>query len=356
MVLLVGASSAAASPAYGVPASTAIARLNAQRVAHGVPGGIVEVPAWSNGCRSHNEYQRLNGGALTHGEDPTRPGFTPEGADAGSRAVLAAKASWAQGNPWETAPIHLHQLLNPRLARAGVHDSAAFSCFTTHGGTDGPAPASLVTYSYPGQGVVHRYEEVASEDPYTPGQLVGLRQGTKTGPYLYVMADAPEGTLGARVVAATLEGPRGPVELRAVDNSTPGLVGFLPTGAQLIPVRPLAPSSTYTANVDLDLTLSTGAVVRVGRRWTFRTRARLPGTLRLVLSGTRIRGRSLRIRVACSGGPCASRIQARWRGGGRSTRRVRLRNGERRTVRLRARADRLSVWIDGRPAATFGHR
>lgn len=269
--VLVAAALAIAPDARAVTGAQAVAALDAQRVAHGFPAGIAEVPAWSDGCAKHHVYQELNGGGLTHQEDPSRPGYTREGADAASRAVLAAGSSWTSGNPWETAPIHLHQLLAPRLARSGAADDERYSCMTTWGGMDRPAPAGLVTYSYPGDGTTHRYAETASEAPYTPGDLVGLPQPRTTGPYLYVAVDAPQGASRARVVAASLTGPEGAVDLRTVDNFTPGLESFLPAGAELIPVDPLKPSSTYRASVALDVELGDGSVVRAERQWSFAT-------------------------------------------------------------------------------------
>jgi hypothetical protein len=341
--------------ATAAPATTVIAKLNTQRAAHGLPAQIVEEPAWSYGCRKHNEYQRLNGGTLTHTEETSRPGYSPEGADAASRAVLAQESSWVEGNPWETAPIHLHQLLHPRLSRVGADDGPEFSCLTTHGGNEGPPPAALVTYSYPGANVEHRYEEIAAEDPYTPGQLVGLGAGRKTGPYLYVMVDAPEGAQAARLKSASVAGPEGPVELRAVDNFTPGLEGYLPAGVQLIPVRPLRPSTSYTATAELEVTLGSGAVAGTSRTWTFRTREPLPGELGVDLARTRISGRSLRLRLKCTGGPCDERVVVRWRGG-RTSRFVRLRDGGRRTLRIRVVPRGVSVWIDGEVAVRFSGR
>ena len=52
------------------------------------------------------------------------------------------------------------------------------------------------------------------------------------------------------ITAATLTGPRGPVELRTVDRTTPTVGPFLPPGSGfLIPVAPLEPATTYTASV-----------------------------------------------------------------------------------------------------------
>lgn len=102
----------------------------------------------------------------------------------------------------------------------------------------------------------------------TPGELLGIPRGTRTGPYLYVLFDGPDIPVGgaAKVVTATLTGPDGPVALAVADNRTPGLEGNLPVGAQLIPRQVLAPGTTYSASV----TAGVGAA-RFSHRWSFTT-------------------------------------------------------------------------------------
>ena len=69
------------------------------------------------------EVDAFSGVATTgHDEDPALPGYTPEGDAAGNASVLAAR-SWSTGNPFATAPIHLMQLLGPRIREMGADDS-----------------------------------------------------------------------------------------------------------------------------------------------------------------------------------------------------------------------------------------
>lgn len=271
-----------ALPSAGAQAATpqqAIDRLNAQRAAHGIPAGIREIAEWSQACALHNAYQRANGGLLVHDEILGRPGWTERGAWAGRNSVLAA-TSWDAGNPWEHAPIHLHQLLAPRLSEMGVDDAGDFSCATTIPGRNRTQPASPTVSTYPGHRTTFRTQEVAREAPYTPGERVGIAAGARTGPYLYVMIDGPwDAFAEARITQAELTGPDGPVALRTVDNMTPGLSGFLPTGGQLIPLRPLRARVVYTASI--------GAVVDgtpVSHRWSFATAARSPNARLTVAS------------------------------------------------------------------------
>src|SRR6266540_3125830 len=211
-----------------------VSYLNAQRQANGVPAGIVEDPALSDGCAQHVAYIAANGGVLTHDESESAPGYTPEGAAAAQNSVLYKGSRWtATANPFEEAPIHLHQLLAPRLDRSGGAERNTLGCLQTLASRNRPAPVRNVTYTYPGNGRSGwPTQQTAREGPYTPGEKLGLAKGTTTGPYLYAMFDGPNLTpfSEAHVTSATLSGPAGPVELLVADNRTPGLGGYLPPG------------------------------------------------------------------------------------------------------------------------------
>lgn len=274
--------------------SALVGYLNAQREAHGFPAGIVEDPALSDGCAKHNNYMALNGG-LTHDETVGAPGYTPEGEQAGGTSVLYQGSVWAAGaNPFETAPIHLQQLLAPRIDRMGAFESEGFGCATTLASRNRSAPATDVTYTYPRDGATDwRPSETAAEDPFTPGEKLGIPEGTATGPYLYLLFDGPDLTVfdTAQVTSASLTGPAGPVEIAVADNTTPEVGAYLPTGAQLIPRRPLVPRQTYTASVS-----ATVAGRPFSHTWSFTT-----GALenRLFLTGlTRASDGSVAIRVS----------------------------------------------------------
>jgi hypothetical protein len=342
-LLAVAASAAAwcAVPAaHALTGEQAVAALNAQRAASGIPAGIVHVPEWSGWCALHNAYERANGGALTHNEDPSAPGYTPEGARAGGASVLAQGDDWDKGNPWETAPIHLHQLLAPRLDAMGVDDAGGYVCATTLLSRNGPAPAVDTVYVYPGEGVRHRFAEIASENPYTPGERIGIAAGTKTGPYLYASVDGPGLSLfaDARLTAATLTGTEGPVEVRTVDNYTDGLSGYLPTGGEVIPLRPLRGRSTYTAYVRFEVSDGGSGARVVERTWSFATLGLDPQT-DISVAGTTVTLTSL------SDAPATLHATRQATG---ETRDVQLRRGERTPLALPAGAWRLCL---SQPAA-----
>jgi hypothetical protein len=250
--------------------------LNAQRAANGIPAGIVEDPALSLGCFKHDNYGATNH-VLIHDEDSTKPGYSAEGKQAAQTSVLYSYGGpWtAYTNPFETAPIHLHQLLAPRLDRMGAAETQGYGCATTLASRHRPPPAANVTYTYPGAGAAGWFtSQLAAEGPYTPGQQVGIPAGTRTGPYLYVSFDGPtlDPFATAHATGATLTGPDGPVSVRVADNTTAGLDGYLPTGLEVIPDSPLKTASTYTATVSADVTpFGGGAPIPFTKTWSFTT-------------------------------------------------------------------------------------
>jgi hypothetical protein len=253
-----------------------VAFLNAQRAANGIPAGIVEDLALSAGCAAHDNYGALNH-VLIHDETVGNPGYSDAGKQAAQTSVLySGGGPWtANTNPFETAPIHLHQLLSPRLDRMGAAETQGYGCATTLASRSRPAPGANVTYTYPGDGAAGWFiSQVAAEGPYTPGQQVGIPAGTRTGPYLYVSFDGP--TLNpfasAHSTGATLTGPDGPVPVSVADNTTAGLANYLPTGMEVIPSSPLKTKSTYTATVSADVTpFGGGAAIPFTKTWSFTT-------------------------------------------------------------------------------------
>ncbi|MCW2996080.1 MAG: hypothetical protein JWQ18_3575, partial [Conexibacter sp.] len=256
--------------------------LNAQRAANGIPAGIVEDASLSAGCAAHDHYGAVNH-VLIHDEDPAKPGYSDAGRTAAQTSVLyAGSGPWtAAVNPFEQAPIHLHQLLAPRLDRMGAAETEGYGCATTLASRARPAPAQQITYTYPGDGARDwPVSQVANEGPYTPGQQVGIPAGTRTGPYLYVSFDGPALNPGASAQAtgATLTGPAGAaVPVAIADNTTPGLEPYLPTGMEVIPRAALTPGTTYVASVTATVTpFGGGAGIPFSYGWSFTTGGTAP--------------------------------------------------------------------------------
>jgi hypothetical protein len=258
---IVPAAADAATPA------TAIAALNAQRAANGIPGTVVENSAWSLKCAAHDRYMATNR-ILTHVESPSAPGYTADGAWAGINSVLAYRGGFTNPypwttNPWENAPFHLAQALQPGNRTVGYDDDGTYACLTTWPGVDNAGLGGQV-FTYPGDARVDvPTQQAASEQPSTPQQSVGIAPTATTGPNLFVYAYGFGSVL--HVTQASLT-PAVPVKW--VDNTTPSVGGIIPSGAILVPVTPLQPGTTYTASVTL-----AGGIGSTTHRWTFTTTA-----------------------------------------------------------------------------------
>ena len=122
--VLVGALTLPNAAAASQPLSprSIIKRLNTERARQGLPSTVQEVPLWSDRCASHNHWMSLNDVAQ-HDEPPGSEGYSEAGDWAGSNSVLAQGTTWRGGNPFKDAPLHLMQLFNPDLRRAGASDA-----------------------------------------------------------------------------------------------------------------------------------------------------------------------------------------------------------------------------------------
>ena len=209
-------------------------------------------------------------GSITHAEDPTSPYFTEAGNWAGTHAVLASAEPWTADNfIWETAPLHLAQLLAPQLSRVGIADDGQYVCMTTWPGYLRAPPATNTVVGYPGPAVSIYSTEFSSEWPTTPAIALGL--ANPTGPHIYVYAWGPAAIEGIgadglpiAIARATLTGPEGSVPVRLVDGRNPVIGRYLANASAIIvPERPLERARTYAVTVEFT-DGTTGA-------WTFAT-------------------------------------------------------------------------------------
>ncbi len=262
-----------------------VAFLNAQRAPHGLPADITENPAMSDGCKKHMDWLATNNIFLQHPETEGTPGYTKEGDLAGRSSVLVKPGdafSSTGVNAFETAPIHLMQMLSPFIVQSG----ADRGCLNTLGEPRRTFPAAA-TFSYPGEGATVPTTAPSYEDPFVPAAAVGLNaagdvtRSTGTGPHLYFFYSgtntfAPEWFSRGGITAATLTGPAGPIEIRTVDNNSGTITGkeafgalgqYLAPGGIVIPVQPLPDNSTFTASV----TFQPKEGAAVTRTWSFKT-------------------------------------------------------------------------------------
>lgn len=292
-LLVVAAVAAASAPA--ISSQQAIDALNALRSENGIPGDVTLNQDWSQKCALHNHYMAVNN-IMTHEEDSSKPAYTAGGAWCGSSAVLAGANGWsADTTPWDNAPIHLMQMLSPQLVESGAYVSEGYSSLTTWPGYE-EVSANDQIYVYPGEGKVVQPSQLAAESPFTPQSFVGIPESQTTGPYLYLLADGPwTQSYGDPVTisAATLTGPSGPVAVKWVDQSTPTLGEYLPSGGIVIPVKPLQVGAHYSITV----TLANGED-KLTKSWSFTTAS--AGSNGDGSSGGSLRANSGYLRVAGS--------------------------------------------------------
>ena len=270
--------------ADAVSASKAHSLWNKQRKMHGLPAGLVNRAALNDGCRKHNNYMATNN-ELTHFEDDTKPGYTPEGDLAGRSSVLGyGSPAWntLNRNPWENAPIHLSQMLDPTLKFTGYDESQNHECATTlaryiegYGGR--PSPQRSKLFTYPGPGTTIYRGSRTREAPFTPGQLVGIPQGKLTGPHLYILIFPGEGVADfnerADITRAWLKNPAGrKLGVAIVDETNDQIANYIPAGGFVIPRRALRAGKQYTAHVVVKYA---GQTLR--RTWRFRANSRTTG-------------------------------------------------------------------------------
>lgn len=284
VALALGLLSALAAPLAlaGTPTDD-LAWLNAKRTANGIPGAITLDAAWSAKCGQHVGYMRATG-TVTHPEDPGSAAYTDDGNWAGTNAVLASTVPWTETDfIWETAPLHLAQLLAPQLSQVGIADDGRLACVTTWPGYLRAAPATDTVVTYPGNGTTIYASETSEEWPITPAAALGLTN--PTGPHLYAYAWGPSTVDGLTadgrpltIRSATLVGPSGPVALHWVDTENPDVGQYLPTASGIvIPDHPLEERAPYVATV----TFSNGLT----HTWGFTT---LPAPPSLTARGVRI--------------------------------------------------------------------
>ena len=281
---------------------------NADRVANGLPAVPTINPAMEQGCANHDHYMFLNH-SLAHGEDPSKPGYTPQGNyqdGAQGGEVLAETSGWSSTyEPWTTAPIHLYPLFDPSVQQVGYADVDGFQCLRMRG-SDTPPPSDYVAppafYAWTsdhGPKYVAPAEH-AAEYPYTPQQLLGIPASQTTGPNILLFSAADRAT----PEQAMLIGPHGAVQVGLVNADTQNAVGdgrwFL-GGGVVIPTQPLAPLTSYTATIDWHdpaITTNNGLYVQ---QFTFTTTHR-PTTLAMRLRADRLG----RWRVIVTGTPKAA--------------------------------------------------
>jgi hypothetical protein len=357
-----GALAIAPSAALADPTpDQALAELNQWRAASRLAPVTTLDPVWDTGCHHHNQYEQQNN-VLTHYEDPSRPGYTSDGAQAGPDSVLAT-GYFADPSPrsmWDAAVFHRVALLAPRLRRIGYDAWQYWYCLWDQNVSPSEAPraidnspaartAQLALYPSPANGqdgVPVAFPGTETPDPETEDGVNGAPLGwlisvSVNGPW-------PDGGYGGivwtHVSAARLapEGGGAAVPLAISEHGTT-LGTYMREGFGLFPLSPLVPATVYRATVSGTAhDAYTGAGWRfTSYVWRFRTVGAPPFTGVQVLARTaRVRGRLAPVAIACppgAGAWCAGSITLRRgaRGGRLASRRFFVRTGAQATLSLR---------------------
>lgn len=94
--------------------------VNAYRTSTGLPR-VAEDETWMTGVTKHAVYLAMTG-SMVHGEDPSSPFYTPDGAAAAEKSVLGGWRGSIRSDRdlidgWMTAPFHAIHFFEPRLQR-----------------------------------------------------------------------------------------------------------------------------------------------------------------------------------------------------------------------------------------------
>jgi hypothetical protein len=203
----------------------AIAHLNAQRAANGIPGILTDDPLGDRGCWEFtNLYTQP--AELMHRELPSQPGYTTGGDEAARHSNLGgAPGRWSRTeNPFTGAPLHLTGLFSPGGGSVGYGETEKRWDFGLTCLGDGHLLGPLTPqersgfYSYPGNGATEVDPvENGGESPFTPAEAAGIPAGTNHGPTII-----PFSPVEADPEAASLIGPAGePVRVSLLTSKTP---------------------------------------------------------------------------------------------------------------------------------------
>ena len=294
-----------AAPAQaGITADQALTILNQIRASTGIPAVQAMDASKNDGCAKHNHYMALNGGQLTHTEMNGNPGYTPEGADAGSKSVLAEP----EGTPqiWLDSVYHRVGILQPRLSHSGFAASEGFTCMWTIEDVTNNTVPTVKTYPWPPNGATNiptRFTSNESPDPHdlVPGDLGYLLSVDMDGPWY------DHYSTEVKVGSASLVSAGGThVQLTVVDSQTNyqynGLqIGrYLPSAFALFPHGALHQATTYTAHAQGVVTYQSSNYP-FSVTWHFKTAGTpVPGKATLHFGKGKLKGKKVKFPLTAS--------------------------------------------------------
>lgn len=226
---------APAARADVIEGAQAIALLNQQRQANGIPPITTIDQAYAAAWCPDEEHGPLGGEMWRN---------------------LSGSVDWtATSSPWSAAPLHQTSLYDPRMDTAGDVNVGSEACLGLNGAAIQPA-GGVSFYAFVWEGGhtdVPTTETVRGEGPFAPQQLVGIPEGTPTGPQPLLYAEGIGSAPHALSWALTTAGGTPVPDVKFVDNQTVQASGsyspyFLSQGGVMVP-PPLQPATTYDGTV-----------------------------------------------------------------------------------------------------------
>jgi hypothetical protein len=174
---------------------------------------VTENPTWSAGAAKHSCYMLLND--ITHDEIPGRPGYTPEGDEAGNNGNVAVSSVFGDSDRrhielWMTGPFHAIGILRANLRSVGYgrcdNQSTRWRSGATLNvisGVDWYAPRPPFPIVWPGNGTTTSLDRFVTEYP-DPVRLCGW-SGSAGLPVLALLPEPPAN------VTTSISGPGGPI-------------------------------------------------------------------------------------------------------------------------------------------------
>jgi hypothetical protein len=298
VLLITALAAVAAVPARPAAASTptiaqAFADLNGWRQLAGEPPVLYEDPNLSHGCQLHNAYLATNH-VVGHFEDPTLPGSSQLGAQAGGSSVVVDTETLPRAG-FERAVFHRLALLQPRLQTSWFDASFGNTCMGVFGLSETVRTPSLTLYPWPFGDQRQVPVDFATDE--FPSPYDDAPGATRLGYPLSVQVNGPwSGGDSVTVANAQLVSDRtGPTRVVSVDaGSVHGDV--LNGGFALLPFSPLGYHQWYTASVSGTVSPSgsegTIATLPFAYSWRFETDWPTPKLSIVTWSDGRVQTRS----------------------------------------------------------------
>ncbi len=260
--LLAGATAPAAASGAPVPtpipaAADWLTTVNYFRAMAGL-GPVTEDAMLSDGAYKHSCYMVRNG-IISHDENPSLPGYTPEGHAAGQNgnvAVSSSATATARSHIelWMTGPFHAIGVLRQNLQRVGFGLCADPAATRWRSGATldvlrgrGPATPRTAPIVWPGDGTTTSLNRFIVETP-DPRSYCGYPTNQPAGlPVIAMMPEAVNGNVSASVV-----GPDGPLPTCALSRlNTDDVARSILAGDNAIVAMPRSPlgPGTYTVTV-----------------------------------------------------------------------------------------------------------